>query len=386
MIDRREFLKSGSLAIAGASISTAAFAFENASKMRSAPEWRNKQSDMAYRQLGRTGLMISEIVNGGDPVSTTNYQMVERAIERGLNYLDMAPAYGRGECERGYKLIIDSSSKREEVFMTTKVSGFLEIRNRLYREIFDGLPEGKKQAILKKAADIRYERGVDEPGYFLTYWTGQQRSMDPSYLANAMVADYAHQVEAGREYKDFIFASVQGSLQRTGQKYFDILMCPHGANSAEEVQIPEIYEAFDRLKQEGLVRYLGVSTHNDPAGVLRAATKSGRYDVVMCAYNVINGGYMSDAIREAKAAGVGVIGMKSAMAVATHHKNLLPLPQWRIDKVNHIVPGDMKAPMKAYVWSLQNPNISAVISNLWDNKFVDENLSLAGMKVELQPG
>ena len=79
-------------------------------------------------------------------------------------------------------------------------------------------------------------------------------------------------------------------------------------------------------------------------------------------------------------------GMGVGLAVTTHHKNIQPLPQWRIDKVNQIVPGDMKAPMKAYLWALQNPNISAVISNLWDENFVEENLSLAGKKVELRPG
>jgi hypothetical protein len=77
--------------------------------------------------------------------------------------------------------------------------------------------------------------------------------------------------------------------------------------------------------------------------------------------------------------------MKVAMAVATHHKSLQPVPQWRIDKVDRIVPGDMKAPMKAYVWALQNPGISAVISNLWNEQFIEENLSLAGNKVDLQP-
>src|SRR5690554_3000655 len=88
------------------------------------PEWRNKQAGMAYRQLGNTGLMISEVVNGGDPVRLNNLRNTELAIERGLNYLDMAPAYGRGECEQSYGKIIDSSSKREKVFMTTKVSGY----------------------------------------------------------------------------------------------------------------------------------------------------------------------------------------------------------------------------------------------------------------------
>jgi hypothetical protein len=34
---------------------------------------------------------------------------------------------------------------------------------------------------------------------------------------------------------------------------------------------------------------------------------------------------------------------------------------------------------------LQNPHISAVNSNLWDETFVRENLALAGRKVEIQP-
>jgi aryl-alcohol dehydrogenase-like predicted oxidoreductase len=387
MIDRRSFLKSSSLILAGSTISIKSFASGKVSnKSKITLEWRNKQSEMAYRQLGNTGFMVSEFVNGGDPVSTTNYKMVEIAIERGLNYLDMAPAYGRGECEKGYKLIINSPSKREKVFMTTKISGFSGVRNNLYREIFDGLPEGKKEKIRKKMAEMRYERGVDIPGYYLTYWPGQERSMDGSYLSNAMVEDYGHLVDGSKAFKDNIKESLKGSLERTGQTYFDILMCPHGANCPEEVQIPEIYETLDELKKEGLVRYLGVSTHNDPAGVVKAATATGKYDVVMCAYNVINGGYMHDAIKSAKEAGLGVICMKVAMAVATHHKELQPLPQWRIDKVNKLVPGDLKPPMKAYLWALQNPNISAVISNLWDEKFIEENLSLAGKKIELQPG
>src|SRR4051794_35556266 len=58
-------------------------------------EWRNKQSEMAYRRLGRTGLMISEVVCGGDPIKLDNYQHLDRALEMGLNYLDMAPQYNQ---------------------------------------------------------------------------------------------------------------------------------------------------------------------------------------------------------------------------------------------------------------------------------------------------
>jgi hypothetical protein len=50
------------------------------------------------------------------------------------------------------------------------------------------------------------------------------------------------------------------------------------------------------------------------------------------------------------------------------------------------VPGNLKPPLKAYLWALQNPCISAVISNLWDEQFIHENLSVVGQKVSLNYG
>ena len=241
------------------------------------PKWRNKQAGMAYRRLGNTGLMISEVVNGGDPVRLDNLRTTEIAMERGLNYLDMAPAYGRGECEESYSKIIDNSAKREKVFMTTKVSGYTNVRNNLYREIYDSLPGSKQEHYQKKASEMRVARNVDKPGYFITYWPGQPRSFEGTYLSNAMAADYAHKVEGSPKFKEYIVQSVEESLKRVGTDYFDILMCPHGAGSYEEVQIEETFTTFEQLKRDGKVRFLGVSTHNDPAGVLRAARETGLY-------------------------------------------------------------------------------------------------------------
>jgi aryl-alcohol dehydrogenase-like predicted oxidoreductase len=350
------------------------------------PEWRNRQSGMAYRQLGNTGLMISEVVNGGDPVRLDNLRTTDIAMERGLNYLDMAPAYGRGECEESYGKIIDNNAKREKVFMTTKVSGYTSVRNNLYRDIYSSLPAGKQEHYQKKASEMRAARNVDKPGYFITYWPGQPRSFEGTYLSNAMAADYAHKVEGSPKFKEFIVQSVEDSLKRVGTDYFDILMCPHGAGSYEEVQIEETFTTFEQLKKDGKVRFLGVSTHNDPAGVLRAARETGLYQVAMVAYNIINAGYMEREIELAQESGMGIIAMKAAMAVATQHKELQPIPEWRIQKVQRIVPGDDKPPVKAYLWALQNPNISAVISNLWDEQHVNENLSVVGKKVELMAG
>src|SRR5438270_5827296 len=118
-------------------------------------EWRNKQPGMAYRRLGRTGLMISEIVCGGDPIGSDNYKHLDLALEMGLNYLDMAPAYGNGDCEIAYGKFLGGPAKRNKVFLQTKVSAFGRLRNRLYREIFNGLPSEKQRAIMERVEEIR---------------------------------------------------------------------------------------------------------------------------------------------------------------------------------------------------------------------------------------
>jgi aryl-alcohol dehydrogenase-like predicted oxidoreductase len=375
LLDRRQF------AALGASTLLAAQAPPKSEQ----PEWRNKQPGMSYRRLGRTNLMVSEVVSGGDPIRSDNWEQLKLAEEMGLNYLDMAPAYNGGDTEVAYgKFLGGSSARRMKFILTTKVSGLQGIRNRLYKEIYDGLPAEKQSAILKRSEEMMAERMVMKPGYFLDYYPGIRNQPPAAYLSNAMMKDYGHKVDGSAAYRKFIMDSIEGSLKRVGTDHFDLLMCPHGACTPEELDIPEIRDLFATLKSQGKVRFLGLTSHTGPADVLRHATTLGHYDAAMCAYNVINGGYMDHAITQAHARGIGVIAMKSAMAVATHHKSLQPVPQWRIDKIHRVIPGDMKAPLKAYIWSLQHPGLTAVISNLWDETYVRENLSVAGKKVQIQ--
>jgi aryl-alcohol dehydrogenase-like predicted oxidoreductase len=389
-MNRRSFLYQSAVSSIGLGLAATAAEPEVGTPIRSdsatAVEWRNRQGDMAYRKLGRTGLMISEVVCGGDPIKLSNYGHIELAIDKGLNYLDMAPMYSRGETEQAFGKLIARPSLRERVFLTTKVSPYTSTRDRMYKEVFDGLPSEKQNAIMKRAAQLRRERFVDKPGYYLEYFSGQGNQLGSAFRSNAMMRDYGHLVEGSRPFRKVIMDSVEGSLKRVGTDHFDVLMCPHGACCKEELESPEIHQTFLELKQQGKVRFLGVTSHNNPAGVLRAASRLGYYDLAMIAYNVINGGYVEESIREAGASGMGVIAMKSANPVARRHrKGLEPIPDWRIQKLQQIVPGDYTVPQKAYIWSLQNPHISAVISDLWNENYVTENLFAAGKRVDLEP-
>lgn len=350
-------------------------------------EWRNRQVGMAYRRLGRTGMMISEVVCGGDPIRTPNYKHIGLALEMGLNYLDMAPNYGAGgDAELAYGRFLKETGLRDRVFLATKISDYKPLRNTLYQEVFEGLPSEKKREVIGRARDMRAGRGIDRPDYAVSYYPGQTGDFDYAYISAAMMRHYRHLVEGSSKFRQYITRSLEDSLRRVGTDHFDVVLCPHGADAPEELANEEMHETLDRLRRQGKFRFLGFSSHNDPAGNLSAAAQSGRYDMGMVAYNIVVGGYVEGAIHGAAARDMGVIAMKVAHAVATHHKALQPIPQWRIDKLDRIVPGAMKPPLKAYLWALQNPKIAAVNSNLWDETHIRENLGVAGKKVELRAG
>lgn len=337
-------------------------------------EWRNKHSEMRYRRLGRTGFMISELVCGGDPIAPDNNHHVEVALDLGLNYLDTAPAYGDGKSEEGYSAVIQGS-KRDRVFINTKISPFAATRFDAYQKIFDGLNRDEQAQTLRDANEDIAHRQVTVPNYFGNYFTGQIRQVETAAIANALEKRYPQRIDRGVVYVDTIIKSLEGSLSRLKTDHVDLMMCPHWAASPAEVQIPEIHEAFQKLRQQGKVRYLGVSAHNDPAHVLRAAMDTGVYSAAMVAYNIMNHDYVAPVIEEAHRRNFGVIAMKTAQAVFNPDRSTKPVPE-RAALLHQLVPGDFGLHQKAYKWALSNPHLSAAISNMVDERQVKENLAV----------
>jgi aryl-alcohol dehydrogenase-like predicted oxidoreductase len=374
-ITRRDFVKASIALGVGAGIgprSVSASALQTGTA--AAAEWRNKQPEMVYRRLGRTGFMISEIVCGGDPIAPDNNRHVEMAIEMGLNYLDTAPAYGAGKSEMGYSAVIQGA-KRDRVFINTKISPLTSSRYQAYQKIFDGLGAEEQAAILREvSADIE-RRQVTVPNYFGNYFNGQIRQVEQAALANVMEKKYGAKIDRRAIYVDTIVGSLESSLQRLKTDHVDLMMCPHGAASAAEVQVPEIYEAFEKLRQQGKVRFLGVSAHNDPAGVLRAAMETGVYSVAMVAYNIMNRQYVEPVIEEAHRRDFGVIAMKTAQAVFEPDRSTTPVPE-RAALLHQSVPGDWNLHQKAYRLALNNPHLSAAISNMANEQQMKENLTV----------
>lgn len=373
-LGRRDFIK-GSLAVAaGVAAAKTAGGATAAPAGASAAEWRNRQPGMKYRRLGRTGFMVSEIVCGGDPIAPDNWRHVEVAVERGLNYLDTAPAYGHGKSEQGYAEVLRAIG-RDRVFLTTKVSPLGGARNRAWLEVFTRLGRADQEAVLKDVTDDLRERGATLPAYMGNYFTGQLREIESDALSDALERRYPGKIDARATYAETMIRSVEGSLRRLGTDHVDILMCPHGASSHAETQIPEVHETFEKLRQQGKVRALGVTAHNDPAGVLRGAIASGVYSMAMIAFNVTNRAFVEPALAEAHEADFGVVAMKAAQAFYDPDRSTNPRPE-RVALLDQLVPGELNTHQKAYTFNLSNPNLSAVISNMANETQVKENLAV----------
>jgi predicted aldo/keto reductase-like oxidoreductase len=72
-----------------------------------------------YRTLGRTGFKVSDI--GFGAASLSNENVLEAALDMGINYIDTAEHYVRGNSERTIGKVI-SKRDRKKIFLTTKLN------------------------------------------------------------------------------------------------------------------------------------------------------------------------------------------------------------------------------------------------------------------------
>src|SRR5579863_110490 len=83
---------------------------------------------MKYRQLGKTGIAVSEIGFGGYGIGgesiygktddAVSLKAIHRALELGINFFDTSPAYGESERLIGEAI---KSVPRESVVIATKI-------------------------------------------------------------------------------------------------------------------------------------------------------------------------------------------------------------------------------------------------------------------------
>ncbi|MCK7524092.1 MAG: hypothetical protein MZV64_43920 [Ignavibacteriales bacterium] len=92
--DRRTFIKT----MAGGAVALGVLAGRVVRHRNRRPRAGRAKNGMAYRRLGRTGLLVSEISLGSSPLPDPD--LLRAIIDRGVNYIDTSHNYDNGNAER----------------------------------------------------------------------------------------------------------------------------------------------------------------------------------------------------------------------------------------------------------------------------------------------
>jgi len=113
---RRNFLKKSALGLLGAGLLSS-----NTKTLSAQEEKKEAPAELpkikSYRTLGRTGFKVSDIGSGGPRVEG----VLSALLDAGVNYIDTAESYGRGQSETATGNVMKSRD-RKSVFITSKLS------------------------------------------------------------------------------------------------------------------------------------------------------------------------------------------------------------------------------------------------------------------------
>jgi aryl-alcohol dehydrogenase-like predicted oxidoreductase len=121
-VSRRWFIGGAATGVVSAGLELSGYSQAEAAEHEApAPE-------ISYRVLGRTGLKIPLISFG--VMNSDNPDLLRRAFDLGLNHLDTAHLYLRGNSERVIGDVVEQRGNRDSVYIATKMR-FARDRERL---------------------------------------------------------------------------------------------------------------------------------------------------------------------------------------------------------------------------------------------------------------
>jgi predicted aldo/keto reductase-like oxidoreductase len=245
-IKRREFIGKATLGLFSTGLG---LRFLKANPIQS-----DQPQKLIYRTLGKTGLRIPVVSFG--VMNSDSPDLIKRALDVGINHLDTAHVYLRGNSERAIGEVLQRSGNRDKVIVATK---------------------------------MRFNRDREKHVFTL-----QGNEREPGATA------------------ENLFKQLETSLQRLRTDYIDILYL-HSCYSPQMATYEPLMNALVKVKKQGKARFIGTSTHNSEPEVIRASVEAGVYDVVLTAYNFAQNHReeIKRAIQYAAGKGVGIVAMKT---------------------------------------------------------------------------
>ena len=136
----------------------------------------------------------------------------------------------------------------------------------------------------------------------------------------------------------------------------------------EEINVPGgPLEAALKAKEEGLIKHISFSFHDEPENMIKLID-TGHFESVLCQYNLLDRANEA-AIEHAHAKGLGVVIMGPVGG------GRLGAPS---DAIEQLLPGKrLSSAELALRFVLTNPNVSCALSGMGSMKMVEENTAVA---------
>ena len=224
-------------------------------------------------------------------------------------------------------------------------------------------PEVVREAIDRGINYFDTAPDYSEAGSETRFGEAMKGVRDQMFLATKFCTPQGH-LPPGSAVEDYVEA-VNGSLGRLQTDHVDLVHI-HSCDSVERLLDENAHEAFDRLKEQGKVRFLGVSTHTpNLIEVANAAIDSDRFDVMMLAYHFGAWPGLADVIDRAAARDIGIVAMKTLRGSMHHGLS------WSQRERESFTQASFK-------WVLSNPSVSCLVISLWNSGQLDEFLYASG--------
>ena len=207
---------------------------------------------MKYRKLGKTGLEVSEIGFGawaiggdwGDQNDKDSLAALHKAIDLGVNFIDTAAGYGNGRSERLIGQVL--KERREKIVVATKTPPF------------------------------------SDPWPPTPYCKSNERYPE-LYLRK----------------------NIEERLKNLGTDCIDILQLHTWTRAWNHDPVP--FGILQKLRKEGKIRYIGISTPEDDQNSVIELMEKGYVDIVQVIYNIFEQEPAAQLLPKAKEHQIGTI-------------------------------------------------------------------------------
>lgn len=306
---------------------------------------------MQYRLLGKTGLSVSEIGYGAWGIGQSMWigaddkesiRALHTAIDKDLNFIDTAMAYGSGHSEQLIGTVLKERtacgehSRANRIFIATKISP----KNQLW-PAREGTP-----------------------------------------LRDAFP-------------KEHIIECTEKSLKNLGVDCIDLQQF-HVWIDEWSLQ-DEWWEAITRLKEQGKIRFVGISVNDhQPHSVIKAA-KSGRIDAFQVIYNIFDQSPEDELLPLCRKENIGILARvpfdEGSLTGQIKPDSVFPEKDWRnryfrddrkqqvwerVQKIEREMNGEADDIAEfALRYILSNPAVSTVIPGMRTVRHVEKNCAVS---------